>query len=310
MEICFAPFHGISFRLFRNVYLKHFPYFDNVISPFIPVAKAEILTKALFRDILPNDEKPPIIPQIIGNSSEKIVDTVLFLQQLGFKQVNWNLGCPYAPIVRKKRACGLMPFPDEIAQIIDNVCTKTNIRFSLKMRLGMYDKEESLRIIEQTNCFPLDFIVIHARLGIQLYEGPTDWKAFEKCLTLSKNKIIYNGDIFSIEDYQKFISHFPQQNAIMIGRGALQNPFLAANIKGFELQEHEQKHLFALFYQDLTENYINHYTKENVLLNRLKELWKYFSVFYHLSPFQLQSLLRINNYIDFERQTNKLIEQK
>ncbi len=310
MEIYFAPFHGISFRLFRNIYLKHFPYFDTIISPFISAAKAETLTKALFRDILPNDENPPIIPQIMGNNAEKIVDTILFLQQLGFSHVNWNLGCPYTPIVRKKRACGLMPFAKDIASIVEQVCHKTTIQFSLKMRLGMYNKEESLEIIEQTNDFPLDFIGIHARLGTQLYEGKTDWKAFEKCLALSKNKIIYNGDIFSIEDYQKFITHFPQQNTIMIGRGGLQNPFLTAQIKGLVFSEQEQKHLFALFYNDLTNTYVNYYTKTNILLNRLKELWKYFAIFYHLSPTQLQSLLRMNNYSDFEQETNKLIEQK
>ena len=165
----FAPFHGITTRCFRKVFFSHFGGIDAMITPFLPVGDISVLSEARFADIFPLQQEPlPAIVQIIGQKKQEMIDTVMYLHDRGHERINWNIGCPTQQITRKKRGCGLMPFPDEIEQIVEAICEKTMTKFSVKMRLGMYSPNESLEIVNRLNKYPLDFICIHARLGTQL----------------------------------------------------------------------------------------------------------------------------------------------
>jgi len=303
----FAPFHGLTTYCFRKVFFSHFSGIDAVLTPFLPVGDALILSEARFKDVLPFRQEPlPTIVQIIGQKKQEMIDTVLYLSDRGHERINWNIGCPMSQITRKKRGCGLMPFPDEIEQIVESICQKTQLRFSVKMRLGMYHPDESLEIINRLNKYPLDFITIHARLGTQLYSGNTDKDSFIQCFNLSKNVLCYNGDIFTAEDYHNFRQQYPSVNTYMLGRGLLKNPFLAEQIQGGNISRQEQLNRFLAFYEDLTTVYFNTFPTGGVL-NKLKELWHYFAVFCRISPLQLQSLLQITEADSFLKKTQEIM---
>ena len=306
----FAPFHGITIHCFRKIFFSHFGGIDVALTPFLPAGESFTLSEARFGDVFPvNTEPIPLIIQIIGSKPKEMLDTVLYLQEKGHERINWNIACPMPQITRKKRGCGLMPYPDDIERIVESVCGKTSARFSIKMRLGMYNPDESLEIINRLNNYPLDFIAIHARLGTQLYSGETDKNSFEKCFQLSKNQLYYNGDIFSLADFHALQKLFPSLKACMLGRGLLQNPFLAEQIQGKEIPEEEQKERFLAFYDDLTATCLDIFSKRRAL-NRLKELWHYFAVFYNLSDLQLRSLLQIIDYEQFVKQVKLYILEK
>ena len=292
MKFYFAPFHGISLRLFRNVFFNHFGGFDAVMAPFVAAVPASHLKPSYFSDTYPLSDTLPLIPQIMGNNAQDIADTAAYLYDLGFEKVNLNLGCPMPKITRKRRACGLMPFADEIEQIVDRVCETSPVKFSLKMRLGMFSAEESIAILNRVNNYPLDEVIIHARLGIQQYEGEADRQAFRTCYQVCRLPLCYNGDVFTKEDFCSVTWQFPNLRAAMLGRGMLQNPFLLEEIKENMISAEEKNKRFAVFYQDLISAYQQYFPCQTIIVNRLKELWKYFYHFAPLSDAGLQQLLR------------------
>ncbi|MBO4581388.1 MAG: tRNA-dihydrouridine synthase family protein [Bacteroidales bacterium] len=292
MKFYFAPFHGISMRIFRGIFFSHFGGFDAVVAPFVAAVPHSQLKPSYFSDIYPLSDTGPLIPQIMGNNARDIADTAAYLYNLGFERVNLNLGCPMPKITRKKRACGLMPFADEIEQIVSRVCETSPVKFSLKMRLGMYSAEECINVLERVNNYPVDEVIVHARLGVQQYEGTVDRQAFQHCCQMCRLPLCYNGDIFTQEDFQSVTLQFPHLHAVMLGRGMLQNPFLLEEIKGNSIPAEEKNRRFVNFHQDLTNTYLQYYPCQAMVVCRLKELWKYFYRSARLSEPQLQQLLR------------------
>ena len=297
-QIWLAPLHGITSYTFRNTLCRHFGGIDCFMAPFLPAQPAGKFRSKVWQDIAPkNNTALPLIPQLMGNRPEQFVDTVRMLnEQFGYEQFNINIGCPSSPVVRHTRGCGLMPHADTVEQIVAAVTEKTPFQLSLKMRLGLHSADEGRNILQRLNDYPLDFLVIHPRLGDDLYEGVPDWDIFEEFCQLTRHKIVYSGDVFTVEDYKRLSKRFPNVKAWMLGRGLLRNPFLAEEIKGQD--SGDKKERFNAFYQDLIENLLPIRGESGTLAN-LKELWHYFAVFTGLSKEKLQQMLRICDLREF-----------
>ena len=305
-KIWLAPLHGLTLFHFRNCLFKHSSGFDAAISPFMPVQETAKLNVRKWKDFAPeNNRLVDTVPQLMGIVPAHFADTMQALyEEYGLTCFNWNLGCPMAPIVRKRRGCGLMPFPDEVERVVDTAC-KQPYRFSVKLRLGMHSANEGLEIIRRLNNYPLEFLVIHPRLGKQQYEGQPDWDAFEEMLALTRHRVVYSGDIFQIADYHMLNQRFPQVHDWMLGRGTLRNPFLAEQIKGIPTAK-DYRIRFNEFYEDLKQ-ILTEYRGANGTLPVLKELWHYFALFFHLTEDQLHSLLIIQDPDAFDAAVKKLL---
>ena len=300
-----APLHGVTVSRFRNVFFRHFGGIDDVMAPFLPVVDAPTVRARQWKDILPqNNENQKILPQLMGNEPEQFVNTLHMLADMGFTAANWNIGCPMQQIVRKIRGCGLMPHPDRVEKVVEAVCSRTTVRFSLKMRLGLQSPQEGVRLLERMESYPLDFVVIHPRLGVQHYEGVPDWDAFDALLAATSHEVVYSGDVWSVANYQRLQERYPSIRQWMLGRGLLQNPFLAEQIKSPDVAAEKQR--FLAFYDDLLATWHASGLTEKGILNSLKELWHYFAAFCHLSDEQLRKLLREETLHSFEEQAKKL----
>ena len=291
-QIWLAPLHGITSYTFRNTLCRHFGGIDCFMAPFLPAQPAGKFRLKVWQDIAPeNNTALPLVPQLMGNRPDHFVDTTRMLnEQFGYEHFNINIGCPSSPVVRHTRGCGLMPHPDIVEQIVAEVTGKTPFRISLKMRLGLHNIDEGRKLLTRLNDYPLDFLVIHPRLGDDLYEGIPDLDTFAEFCQLTRHKIVYSGDIFTVEDYNRLAERFPQVSAWMLGRGLLRNPFLAEEIKG--QNSGDKKERFNAFYQDFIDNLLPIRGESGTLAN-LKELWHYFAVFTGLSDEKLQQMLRI-----------------
>ena len=228
-----------------------------------------------------------------------------------------------APIVRKRRGCGLMPFPDEVEAVVEAAC-QLPYRFSVKMRLGMHSPEEGMEIAQRLNQYPLEFVVIHPRLGEQQYAGVPDWNALEELLSVLQHPVVYSGDIFRLVDYEILSIRFPQIKTCLLGRGVLRNPRLAEeilglaperdNVSGFNKFCDDKKTLrvgkdeivrFNEFYEDLKQT-LEAYRGANGSLSVLKELWHYFAYFFQLTEEQLHSLLVIREAEKFDEAVREI----
>ena len=270
------------------------------VTPFLPVGSVTQLNVRRWRDVAPeNNTACETIPQLIGNNPPHFVDTIQELQKLGYNRFNWNIGCPAAQVVRKQRGCGIMPHPAWVEDVVKMVMEETDCRFSVKMRLGLRSPDEGIEIVERLNRYPLDFIAVHPRLGVQQYEGNPDFAAFQKIYELSVNPLIYSGDIFDIPSYQRLLAQFPKVSGVMLGRGVLRNPFLAEELRaGMALPEKVRQHRFRAFYSDYVDM-LRQIRGEQGSLSVLKELWHYFAHFFGLSEPELHSLLRLTDYSEF-----------
>lgn len=297
-KIWLAPLHGITSRTFRNTLCRHFGGIDFFMAPFLPAQQQGKLNLRVWQDIAPSlNTALPLTPQLMGNRPEQFVETLTMLnEKFGYESFNINIGCPSSPVVRHTRGCGLMPHPDIVEDIVRNITTHTQFRLSLKMRLGLHSTDEGRLLVQRLNDYPLDFIIIHPRLGDELYTGTPHWDIFEEFCHITKHKIVYSGDVFSVNDYQTLSKRFPDVSGWMLGRGLLRNPFLAEEIKRMETGDKTAR--FRTFHQDLVENLLPIRGESGTLAN-LKELWHYFAVFIQTSDEELQKMLRINDLETF-----------
>lgn len=278
-KLILAPIRGITDCHFRTIFHRYFPGFDLALAPFINPQRASNFQPNQIKDLLPEANPTlPVIPQLLHTDTQDFLFLANRLAALGYKEINWNLGCPAPMVTKKKRGSGLLPYPDEILTFLDQVMEKLPITLSIKTRLGLESPDELLYLLPKLDQYPLTEIIIHGRLGKQLYKGTTDRENFARCLQRTKHSIVYNGDIKTTEDLKTLQTQFPDINKWMIGRGVLSDPFLAGEIKG--IQQQEKNRLLQCFHADLFECYRELLSGEAHLLGRMKQLWLYLSVFF------------------------------
>lgn len=273
MKFYFAPLEGISWYVYRNMQAKHFKAADCYITPFIaPNQKREIRNKDK-QDILPeHNEGLCVVPQIIGNRADEFIDTAKQLQDLGYKEVNLNLGCPSGTVVAKGKGSGFLSKPDELERFLDEIFSGLQMDISVKTRIGRYGEDEFYELMELFNRFPIKELTIHPRIQKEFYSGTPHMEMFAYAYENSKNPICYNGDIFKAEDYKKLAETYPKLEAVMLGRGMLANPALLEEISG---EGKASKKRIRAFHDELLAVYEEMLFGEITVLHKMKELWHY-----------------------------------
>jgi tRNA-dihydrouridine synthase len=277
-----APMRGITTMHYRQAFVNHFNGLDVEMAPFIPTVTAEKINPKLLKDVLPeNNSGLPLIPQVIGNNADDFVQMNIALHDLGYTEVNWNMGCPHKPIRKKRRGSGLLPYPDTVDGILDQVCERSPVKLSVKVRLGVSDKAELLNLIPVLNNYPLTEIIVHPRTAEQMYDGVVDVDAFAEAYELIEHPVCYNGDIWNLEFYQKIKERFPGIDRFMLGRGLLANPFLCEEIKNGTLPTKDPIQRINAFHADLVSRYESILHGDHPVLGKMKEFWTYQTL--HLS---------------------------
>ena len=230
-----APMQGLTELMFRKVYHNCFPgALDLAISPFLSLTHGNLADAwKKIDDVLPeaNQDSIPVIPQILGKEPVEFVELANRLHEIGYTEVNWNIGCPMRRVTAKHRGSGILPYPDEVRSILDYIMPRLRPALSVKMRLGLHSPDEIFNLIPILNDYPLLNITIHPRTGKQQYSGQVDLDTFEQTLPLLKHQVIYNGDLCTVADFRRLRQRFPKIQHYMIGRGILYDPLLPLKIK-------------------------------------------------------------------------------
>jgi len=297
MKLYIAPMRGLTEAIYRNTFCRHFKGLDMAISPFITTV-SKISNKHI-KDVLPqNNQAIPLIPQLLSKDPQGFILMAEKLFALGYKEINWNLGCPYAMVANKMRGSGILPYPEIIDQFLEAVLSKIPNRLSIKMRLGRFHADEILMIIPVLNAYPLSELIIHPRTGIQMYDGTPNLDMFEKCLSLSRHPIVYNGDIRSTSDFTNICERFQSLNGIMIGRGLLRNPLLGEMIERPDVKMDWMR--IKAFHDELYNQYQNVLSGPGHVLGKMKEHWKYLSQGFENSHRIIKRILRSANFCQYE----------
>ena len=302
VKLSLGPFQGITDAPFRNVFKKHFSGIDKYYTPFFTGIQKDHAKNLQGEEIDPacNDVET-LTPQILSTDAEEILRFASQCKELGYKEINLNIGCPFPRVANKKRGSGLLPYPEKIESMLNTVFERIDLKFSIKCRLGYYSPEEIVPVIEVFNRYPLSELIIHPRIGKQLYKGEADVQRFAELIPTIKAPLVYNGDIVSVESFERIRERVKPVNEFMLGRGLLANPFLAEEIRA-GLGGHPHASLGAgaaplsaaplnsvprndapndkatrlyAYVVDLYEDRLRHAGGSPKVLGRMKELWSY-----------------------------------
>lgn len=273
MNFYFAPMEGLTGYIYRNAHNAFFNNIDKYFSPFIVANQSNSFKTKELNDILPeNNQGLVLIPQLLTNNAKDFIHTSKKIKQLGYNEINLNLGCPSGTVVSKNRGSGFLSKTKELDAFLEEIFSQAATKISVKTRIGKDQPEEFYNLIEIFNKYPIEELIIHPRIQKDFYKNKPNLNIFKDALTLSKNPVCYNGDIFTVKDYKKFSTNFCSVKTIMIGRGLLANPGL---ISAIENNTNLEKELLKNFHDKIYEDYKRVLFGDRNVLFKMKELWFY-----------------------------------
>lgn len=239
MKFYLAPLEGVTGYIFRNALDAYFPGTDRYFTPFIVPDQKHALRKKELRDILPeNNQVKELVPQILTSDPVRFVETAKALAEYGYEEVNLNLGCPSGTVVAGGRGAGMLADVEKLDCFLDQIFRDTDLRISVKTRIGIERPEEGYMLMKIYNQYPVSEVIIHPRTRKEYYKGEPHLDVFSELLAMSKHPVCYNGNLFTVRDYEQFRARFRQVERVMIGRGVLADPGLMQRLKSLE---HAQK---------------------------------------------------------------------
>ena len=304
-----SPLQGFTDYRFRNAFHEYFGGIDTFYAPYIRLNGKLIIKPKYERDLLrKNNDTLEVIPQIMTNSAEEFLFVTKYVQELGYDELNWNLGCPYPMVVNRGMGSGLINDPEKIDAILKRVHNETDIIVSMKMRMGYEHSGEILDLLPVLAKYPLKNIAIHARIGKQLYKGGVDLDAFQRCVDHSTHKLYYNGDITTVEGYRALVERFPMLDHWMIGRGLIADPFLPSMIKANTLDyPADRLDRFSRFHDTLFYAYEQQLSGANHVLLKMLHLWEYFITAFKQSPKGLKRIKKAKSIAAYDEAVKQIL---
>lgn len=302
-----APMQSMTDIFFMNAYHQLFGGFNEMMTPYLLASsKSPIKLQTLKRQFDGINPEINLIPQLLSNDAKGFIHYSNGLKELGFKKVNWNLGCPYPFVAKKKRGSGLLPYPKLIDAILQELDIHLALKLSVKVRLGQYTEHEILDLIDVFNNHNIDEIIIHPRTADQKYEGIPKLETFAEIYQQFKAPVIYNGDIIHLSDFVRVKKLFSGVKGFMIGRGAFINPFITQQIAGEIFSDDEKNTLYKKFYYQ-QHNHFKQKTKDiHGFLCRMKELWFYFAQSFENGDNYYSKLRTITELSLFEQEVDQI----
>jgi len=305
-----SPLQGFTDFRFRNAFHKYFGGIDTFYSPYIKLNGKLVVKGSYERDILPeNNNTLEVIPQIITNDAEEFLFVAKYVQQFGYKELNWNLGCPYPMVAKCGMGSGLISNTSQIEHILKRVHNETDIIVSMKMRMGYENPTEILDVFPILEQYPIKNIAIHARIGKQLYKGGVDLDSFQKCLDTSKQKIYYNGDITSVAKFKKLQERFPSIDHWMIGRGLIADPFLPSMIKNNTTEYPKNRfEIFEAFHDEIYREYDAYLQGPTPIRMKMLGFWEYFSESFSNPQKTFKNIKKAGNSKNYEAAVKEIFK--
>lgn len=273
LPIYFAPLQGYTDDVYRRTHHDLVGGVAAYYTPFVRMEAGSIRSKDM-RDINPeNNVGTPVIPQIIFNSRKEFEYLVNRVEALGYKQMDLNMGCPFPLQAKHGRGVGILANEQVMDDIIEGIKAHSDIKFSVKMRLGWDDNTHALNVVRKLNSVEIEHVTIHPRTGAQQYKGCVDLDSFAALYQECENPIIYNGDLRTADDIHKIEELFPKISGIMIGRGLLGRPSLAKEYN--ENREINPLPLLIDIHDALMQEYSRILKGDTQMLNKMHTFWDF-----------------------------------
>lgn len=265
MRYYFAPMEGITDSIYRRLHHAHFGGVDRYYMPFFSPTQHRALTAREARELPKADSVPFIaVPQILTKNAEDFLWAASVCRDLGYDEVNLNLGCPSGTVVAKGKGSGMLRDSEALDTFLEEIYAAPPIPISVKTRIGMESAEEFPKILEIYNRYPIKELTVHPRVRKVFYKGSVEMDAFRYAVNNSTNKLCFNGNMNSIADISAFSAEFPKIEAVMLGRGLIGDPGMLVGTTAQKLEA---------FHNELLHAYIDAFGGARNAMFRMKENW-------------------------------------
>jgi tRNA-dihydrouridine synthase C len=243
MRIILAPMEGLVDAPIRETLTK-VGGIDRCVTEFIRVTHG-MLPPRIFYKYAPElhnraltEVGTPVAVQLLGSNPEMMGRHGVKAVELGAGQVDINFGCPAKTVNKHKGGCVLMREPELMHTITAAVrkAVPAHIPVTAKMRLGYDDRSMGVACGQALEAAGASEIVIHARSKVDGYKPPAYWEEIAKVREAVKSQVIANGEIWTVGDYWRCRKVSGCED-VMIGRGLIARPDLAARIKASQRNE-------------------------------------------------------------------------
>lgn len=277
MELYFAPMEGITGPQFRQAHHRYFSGVDKYYLPFISPTKDHILTPRELRQVSPEQNRGlTAVPQLLTKNADDFLWAARELGEMGYQEVNLNLGCPSGTVVAKGKGAGMLVDLEGLDRFLEKIFSSDlgAMRLSVKTRLGMEQPKEFPELLEIFNRYPIALLIVHPRVRQDYYREPVRGQAFLEELPHIHCPVCYNGGIVTAEGCRKAEQGLPGVQGLMLGQGMLANPALAGQARGGPGPDRET---LRAFHDELYSGYLRDFDSGRNTVFHMKELWRYLS---------------------------------
>lgn len=294
MLVSLAPMEGLTGHVFRRVHAECFGALDRYYTPFLPPPRVNSQFGGRFsREIDPaRNQGLNVVPQLLTKNADEFVWAAHLLAEMGYREVNLNLGCPSKTVTAKGKGAGFPGHIEELEVFLQDICARSPLPVSVKTRVGVADDAEFEKILGLYCRCPLCELIVHPRVQKDLYRGIPRQELYSRALEEAPFPVAYNGDLFTCDDVALLVARYPATRHVMLGRGLLANPALARMAGGGPAASRDELRrfhdaLFAAYEEEMGGNAVA----------RMKEWWAY-AAFAFADPPAVRRLLKKVRKVD------------
>lgn len=203
---------------------------DVYVTEYFRVHGTSTLQKHILKSITENPTGRPVIAQMIGNDIPSLVRTARELQEYPIAAVDLNLGCPAPVVYRKCAGGGLLREPRRVDAILGALRDAVKIKFTVKTRIGFDSPEVFDELLPIFTKHSLDLLAVHGRTVRERYSGTVHYDVIARAVAAMPCPVLANGNVYSAASAAEILK-ITGAHGLMIGRGAIRNPWLFRQIR-------------------------------------------------------------------------------
>ena len=297
---------GITDYIYRQIHRRFFPGVDRYFTPFLSPTQNHVFPPRELRQVVPeNNGGIPLVPQLLTKSAEDFLWAAARLADMGYGEVDLNVGCPSGTVTAKGKGAGLLGAPDSLRRLLDGIFADPPLAVSVKTRIGVRSSEEFGPILDIYNDYPLSGLIIHPRTKAEMYGGAVHMDVFAAALAASRAPVCYNGDIASAEDVHALERRFGGLKAVMIGRGLVADPALAARMTGIV----PDRETLRRFHDELCAAYCEAFGGPGSAIHRMKAIWAYMLRSFREGERYARRLAKTRRWEEFRAVTDEVFDR-
>ena len=269
MNLYFAPLEGITDATYRRAHHDCFGGVCRYFIPFLSPTQNLCLTPRERANVAPeHNASLTAVPQILTKNADHFLWAARTLRDMGYGEVNLNLGCPSGTVTAKGKGAGMLCDLPALDRFLCDVFARTPVRISIKTRMGFAGLHEWDALLSLFSRFPISELIVHARTRSEFYGGSPHREAFASSFAHTPLPLVYNGDLFTAQDCRALLAACPRTHALMLGRGLIANPALARTLHGGQPLTRDA---LRAFHDRLLGEYASLYP-DHVTLGRMREV--------------------------------------